>query len=88
VNLQLGEAPLDGSTIDAAAAISDWDDTAAVVSLLDRVVTVDTALAHLAGAMARPVTTLLPFAPDWRWGASGESTRWYPSMRLVRRSRA
>ena len=87
VNLQIGEAPLHARMIDAASRIADWEDTAALVSLLDHVITVDTAVAHLAGAMGKPVTVLLPFAPDWRWRAEGEATPWYPSMRLVRQSR-
>ncbi|HUQ27014.1 MAG TPA: tetratricopeptide repeat protein [Usitatibacter sp.] len=87
VNLQLGEPVLDDAMIDAAADIADWDDTAAVVSLLDHVVSVDTAVAHLAGAMGKPVTLLVPFTPDWRWGVGGETTPWYPSMRLARQLR-
>jgi hypothetical protein len=87
VNLQVGEAPLAASMIDVAGAVSDWDDTAAAVSLLDEVVTVDTALAHLAGAMGKAVTILLPFTPDWRWRAEGTSTAWYPQARLVRQAR-
>lgn len=87
VNLQPGEAPLDASMVDAAGRIADWDDTAAILARLDLLVTVDTAVAHLAGAMGRPVILLLPFSPDWRWGAEGETTPWYPRMRLVRQPR-
>jgi hypothetical protein len=87
VNLQLGEEPLDASMIDAASGVTDWDDTAAVIAHLDHVITVDTAVAHLAGAMGKPVTVLLPFVPDWRWRESGETTPWYPSMRLLRQVR-
>src|SRR6202043_3283514 len=47
--------------------LNDFADTAAVVTQLDLVITVDTALAHLAGALSRPVWILLPFTPDWRW---------------------
>lgn len=86
VNLQV-EAPLPDVSrpvLDAAPLIADWEDTAAIVSQLDLVVTVDTALAHLAGAMGVPVWTLLPFSPDWRWGLEGDTTPWYPSMRLFR----
>lgn len=87
VNLQLPAAPFvrDGIA-DAAPRIRDWDDTAAIVSQLEGVVSVDTAVAHLAGAMGRPVFLLVPFCPDWRWGVRGETTRWYPSMRLFRQS--
>jgi hypothetical protein len=63
---------------------SDWAEAAALVSRLDLLVTVDTAIAHLAGAMGKEVWVLVPFAPDWRWGESGDATPWYPSMRLFR----
>jgi tetratricopeptide (TPR) repeat protein len=64
--------------------VDDFADTAAVFALVDLVITVDTSVAHLAGAMGRPVWILLPFSPDWRWTLSGESSRWYPSARLFR----
>ncbi|MCQ2002659.1 tetratricopeptide repeat protein [Rhizobium sp. NRK18] len=59
-------------------------DTAGLIASLDLVITSDTAVAHLAGAMGRPVWLLLMAAPDWRWGLSGELTAWYPTMRLFR----
>ena len=65
-------------------AIEDFDDSAAIVSLVDAVVTVDTALAHLAGALARPTWILMPWAPTWRWLVDREDTPWYPTARLVR----
>jgi tetratricopeptide (TPR) repeat protein len=71
---------------DLTARIQDFEDTAALISYLDLVVTVDTAVAHLAGALGKPVFTLLPSAPDWRWLNSGESTPWYPTMRLFRQT--
>ncbi|HET7731223.1 MAG TPA: SEC-C metal-binding domain-containing protein [Usitatibacter sp.] len=86
VSLQQGAAPLAG-TVSVLPEEADWDDTAAVIASLDRVVTVDTAIAHLAGAMGKPVHVLLPYNPDWRWGLAGEATRWYPSMRLFRQAR-
>ena len=55
-----------------------------MLALCDLVITVDTAAAHLAGAMGRPVFVLVPFAPDWRWTLSGDTTPWYPSARLFR----
>jgi tetratricopeptide (TPR) repeat protein len=69
---------------DPSDLIADFADTAAIVSLLDLVVTVDTSVAHLAGAMGRPVWMLLPFAPDWRWMLAREDSPWYPTMRLFR----
>jgi Tfp pilus assembly protein PilF len=65
-------------------ALADFDDTAAVLDSLDHVVAVDTAVAHLAGGMARPATILLPFSPDWRWQVDRDRTALYPSVRLLR----
>jgi hypothetical protein len=64
--------------------LSHFDDTAAVLALCDLLITVDTAPAHLAGAMGRPVWVLVPFAPDWRWMRDGETTPWYPTARVFR----
>ena len=58
--------------------------TASVIGQLDLVVSVDTAVPHLAGAMGKPVWTLLPFVPDWRWLMDRDDTPWYPGMRLFR----
>jgi tetratricopeptide (TPR) repeat protein len=66
--------------------LADFNDTAAVLALCDLLITVDTAPAHLAGAMGRPVWVLVPFAPDWRWMLDGEITPWYPSARVFRQS--
>jgi ADP-heptose:LPS heptosyltransferase len=70
--------------VDFTDRITDFADTAALVAELDLIISVDTAVAHLAGALGRPVWTLLPFAPDWRWGLDREDTPWYPTMRLFR----
>lgn len=67
---------------------ADFDDTAAIVSLVDVVVSVDTATAHIAGALGRPLALLLPFAADWRWATNVERTAWYPTARLFRQHRA
>ena len=64
----------------------DFSDTAAVLALCDLVIAVDTAAAHLAGAMGRPVWVLVPYAPDWRWTREGETTPWYPTARLFRQT--
>ncbi|HEX3939736.1 MAG TPA: tetratricopeptide repeat protein [Xanthobacteraceae bacterium] len=63
---------------------SDFADSAAVVSLMEAVVAVDTAVAHLAGAMAKPLLLLLPYAADFRWLRERPDTPWYPSARLYR----
>lgn len=65
-------------------ALADFDDTAAVMALADLVISVDTAVVHLAGAMGRPVWVLLPFQPDWRWLLDREDSPWYPTARLFR----
>ncbi|WP_454732001.1 MULTISPECIES: tetratricopeptide repeat protein [Cupriavidus] len=64
--------------------ITDLADTAAIMEQLDAVVSIDTAIAHLAGAMGKPLWILLPFAADWRWHIDTMSSRWYPSAQLVR----
>jgi tetratricopeptide (TPR) repeat protein len=67
---------------------NDFDGTAAIVAELDLIVTVDTSIAHLAGALAKPVWILLPFAPDWRWQLARADSPWYPTARLFRQPRA
>lgn len=64
--------------------LSDFGETAQILQTVDLVITVDTALAHLAGSLGIPTWILLPFAADWRWGLSSETTPWYPSVRLFR----
>lgn len=71
-----------------APDLNDFVDTAAVLMNLDLLITVDTAVAHLAGALGRPVWTLLPFRPDWRWQFDREDSPWYPTMRLFRQPTA
>ncbi|MBL6457433.1 tetratricopeptide repeat protein [Belnapia sp. T6] len=81
-----GEAP-NGAVLDLAPELTDLAETAAAMAQLDLVVTVDTAAAHLAGALGRPVWTMLPALPDWRWLLEREDTPWYPTMRLFRQTR-
>jgi hypothetical protein len=73
-----------GGVLDLAPELRDFADTAAVVAEADLVISVDTALCHLAGALGRPVWTLVPYAPDWRWLKAGADSPWYGSMRLFR----
>lgn len=70
--------------MDVGRRLEDFADTASVVQQLDLVITVDTALAHLAGALGKPAWVAIPFVGDWRWMREGETTPWYPSMRLFR----
>jgi hypothetical protein len=65
----------------------DFSDTAAVVQNLDLVISIDTSVAHLAGAMGIPVWVLLPYACDWRWLLNREDSPWYPTMRLFRQTK-
>lgn len=68
--------------------LEDYADTAGLCAALDLVLSVDTSVAHLAGALGRPTRLLLPHFPDWRWEPMGDRTRWYPSMRLYRQAAA
>jgi len=70
--------------IDLGEALSDFADTASAITHLDLVISVDTAVAHLAGAMGRPVWILLPNMPDWRWLLDRDDSPWYPTARLFR----
>ncbi|MFC5358796.1 glycosyltransferase family 9 protein, partial [Azospirillum himalayense] len=79
--------PLPPSFTDLGAEIADFADTAAIMEKLDLVISSCTAPAHLAGALGRPVWTVLPFSPDWRWLDRGLCTPWYPTMRLFRQDR-
>jgi len=91
-SLQKGEAaagvarldPAGERVVDLSNELEDFADTAALVSALDVVVTVDTAVAHLAGALGKPVWILLPFNADWRWLRGRSDSPWYPSARLFR----
>lgn len=71
---------------DLSPAMGDFADSAAILRALDLVITVDTSIAHLAGALARPVWVLLPYAPDWRWMMHRDDSPWYPTMTLFRQT--
>jgi len=95
-SLQLGRGPPElaasrfaGRLHDLSPLLTDFSATAAVMMELDLLISVDTAAAHLAGALGRPVWILLPaIGSDWRWGIAGERTDWYPSARLFRQPQA
>lgn len=76
-----------GNVTHVGDALADFDDTAAVMALADLVISVDTSVVHLAGALGRPVWVLLPFQPDWRWLLGRDDAPWYPSVRLFRQPR-
>lgn len=82
-SLQKGVVAGPGLT-DFMAEMTDFADTAALIANLDLVISVDTAVAHLAGAMGKPVWLLNRFDTDWRWLTEGVDTRWYPAMRIFR----
>ncbi len=91
VTLQVGPRARDVSKLfgltDRSGRLTDWSETAAAISGLDVVITVDTAIAHLAGALGIPAWVMLPFAPDWRWMLGREDSPWYAGMRLFRQER-
>jgi ADP-heptose:LPS heptosyltransferase len=72
--------------IDWTTDLKDFADTAVLISQLDLVITVDTAVCHLAGAMGKPVWILLAYQPDWRWLLDRADSPWYPSARLFRQT--
>jgi hypothetical protein len=83
---QLGAAGAEirGRITDLRPEIKDFADTAALIQRLDLIVTVDTSVAHLAGALAKPTWLLLAAAPEWRWLLEREDSPWYPTLRLFR----
>ncbi|MFZ1083325.1 MAG: tetratricopeptide repeat protein [Terracidiphilus sp.] len=83
---ELATLPADVHVQDGSSRDRDLAETAAQISSLDLVITSDTCIAHLAGAMAKPVWILLPHLADWRWMRQTETTPWYPTARLFRQS--
>jgi tetratricopeptide (TPR) repeat protein len=84
---QADRPPAGMRLVNLSGDLADFADTAAVMSQMDLVITTDTSVAHLAGALGRPVWVMLQFMPDWRWLLDREDSPWYPSMRLVRQKR-
>lgn len=80
------EQELPPGLVDIGTEFEDFADTAGAMEHLDLVVTVDTSVCHLAGALNVPCWTMLPRSPDFRWGLRGETTPWYPSMKLYRQT--
>jgi ADP-heptose:LPS heptosyltransferase len=71
--------------VDLAPELKDFVESAAAMTNLDLIITIDTASAHLAGAMGRPAFVMLPFSPDWRWlNGESDSCLWYSTSRLFR----
>lgn len=76
----------DGRIQDFSDRLDDFSDTAALISMMDVVVSVDTSVAHLAGALGTPLFVLLAYVPDWRWLLNRNDSPWYPTARLLRQS--
>ncbi len=83
----IAHAPAGMRIVDFGRELADFSDTAALVANLDLVISIDTAAAHLAGAMATPVWVLTDWPPEWRWLLGRDDSPWYPTMRLFRRAR-
>jgi hypothetical protein len=93
ISLQKDPRPDDKATllartdiVDLTEELASFVETAALISCLDLVITVDTSVAHLAGALARPTWILLPYTPDYRWLLDRDDSPWYPTVRLFRQS--
>jgi hypothetical protein len=93
VSLQKDPRPNDAAVlrerndmIDLTVLLTDFAETAALISCLDLVITVDTSVAHLAGALGCPTWILLPYTPDYRWLLDRDDSPWYPSVRLFRQT--
>ncbi len=87
VNLQVGSRAGDIGLVDMSPLLSDYAETAALIAALDLLITVDTSVAHVAGALGKPAWVMLPHAPDWRWLLGRNDTPWYASLRLFRQPR-
>jgi Flp pilus assembly protein TadD len=86
--VQISECGFGKRVHDLSPRLKDFTDTAAAMAALDLVITVDTAIAHLAGALGRPAFVMLPDAREWRWAGQETQSLWYPSLRLFRQKTA
>jgi Glycosyltransferase family 9 (heptosyltransferase) len=83
---ELAGLPSGSLVQDLSPHLNDFGDCALLLDQLDLIISVDTAVVHLAGALGLPVWTLLAYVPDWRWLLEGDTTPWYPRMRLFRQT--
>ncbi len=86
-SIEISSPPEGMKIVNLEKGLNDFADTAAVMANLDLIISTDTAVVHLAGAIGKPVWTLLHFVPDWRWLMDCNDSPWYPSMRLFRQTR-
>ncbi|WP_158742048.1 tetratricopeptide repeat protein [Acidisphaera sp. L21] len=91
ISLQVGASASEVASLpgvaDVTEHLTDWKETASAIASMDLIVTVDTAVAHMAGALGIPVWVMLPYAPDWRWMLDRTDSPWYAGMRLFRQAR-
>ncbi len=92
ISLQAGERAWDlasvaSQVLNLTSDLVDFSETAGIISNLDLVIAVDTAVAHLTGALGKKIWLLLPFSPDWRWQVKREDSDWYPTMRIFRQQK-
>ncbi len=85
-SVEANDPPKGMNIINLVDELNDFTDTAAVIANLDLVISIDTSVAHLAGAIGKPVWNLLSFVPDWRWLLDRDDSPWYPGMRLFRQT--
>jgi tetratricopeptide (TPR) repeat protein len=81
---EFSQSPFPDKLVDMKSRLATWGHTASVIEQMDLVISVDTGVAHLAGALARPVWVLLQYDSEWRWLLEREDSPWYPTMRLFR----
>jgi len=84
---QINTVPFPQKITDSSAHLKDFSDTAAIVSELDLIISVDTAVVHLAASLNKPTWVMIPYVPDWRWQKAGKNSLWYPSVKLFRQSK-